>query len=272
MNFAVFVLSTGRCGTQWLAEHLSHAYSDRFQVEHEPLHNFYNSRRNLLAYTLADLEPEAAEVILPHVESIETCLAQRGYLECGHPCWSAIPALVDRFRGRVRVIHLVRHPLPTSFSWLTHRAYEPPFFPYLPMKTLLSPFDPGVCLPEYREGWEELTPFEKCLYYWAEVNLFGLAQKDALGVPWLQVTYEDLFFADGLERLLAFLDLPLADSLIAARAESVDRFRFTTTTTPDLKALGHHPRIIETARAFGYDPEEVDLAAFHRRYQGTPGS
>lgn len=271
MSFAVFVLSTGRCGTQWLAEHLPHSYSDRLQVEHEPLHNFYYPRRNLLARTLGDLDAEAAEAILPHVEEIETCLTQRSYLECGHPCWSAILALADRFRGRIRVIHLVRHPVPTAFSWLTHRAYEPPLLPFLPTKTLLSPFDPGVRLPEYQERWEGLTPFEKCLYYWGEVNLFGLAQEAALGVPWLRLTYEELFYADGLERTLEFLELPPAEPLMAARAESVDRFHSLTPQRPDMNLLGSHPRIIEAARAFGYDAEEIDLAALQRRYQGYAG-
>jgi hypothetical protein len=271
MTFATFVLSTGRCGTQWLAEQLPRSYGDRFRVEHEPLHNFYAPRQNLSVRTLADLSAEAAEAILPHVEEIETCLAQRSYLECGHPCWSALPALADRFRGRVRIIHLVRHPVPTAFSWLTHRAYEPPLLPFLPTKTLLSPFDPGILLPEYQERWEGLTAFEKCLYYWSEVNLFGLAQEQALGVPWLRLTYEDLFFADGLERLLEFLELPPTETLTTARAESIDRFRSLTPQRPDLNMLARHPRIIEAARTLGYEAQEIDVVALQRRYQGYAG-
>lgn len=271
MSFAVFILSTGRCGTQWLAEHLQRAYSDRFQVEHEPMHNAYHPRRMLTVHTLDDLDPEASEQIVAHTEGIETCLAQRGYIECGHPCWSAIPALTDRFRGRVRVIHLVRHPVPTAFSWLTHQAYQPPLLPHLPEKTLLTPFDPGIRLTEYREHWEEMTAFEKCLYYWAEVNLFGLALQETLEAPWLRLTYENLFFGDGLERLTSFLEVPPADTLPAARAESVDRFRSLTTDRPDLNLLSRHPRIIEAAGEFGYSGEEVDPAALQRRYRGYAG-
>jgi hypothetical protein len=271
MNFAVFVLSTGRCGTQWLAAHLQRTYPDRFQVEHEPLHNAYAPRRTLTARTMADLAPEAAEQVLAHVEGIETCLMQRGYLECGHPCWSTIPALADRFRGRVRVVHLVRHPVPTAFSWLTHGAYQPPILSHSPEKVLLSPFDPGIRLTEYRERWEGLTPFEKCLYYWAEVNLFGLAQQEILEAPWLRLTYEELFFAEGLERLLKFLELPLADTLSVAKAESVDRFRYLTTARPDLDLLARHPQIIEAAGEFGYAAEEIDSAALQRRYRGYAG-
>ena len=271
MSFAVFVLSTGRCGTQWLAEHLQRVCSVRFQVEHEPLHNSYAPRRMLTVRTLADLDPEAANPILAHAEGIENCLAQRGYIECGHPCWSSIPALADRFQGKVRVVHLVRHPVPTAFSWLTHRAYQPSLSPFVPDKILLTPFDPGIRLTEYGDRWADLTAFEKCLYYWGEVNLFGLALEETLEAPWLRLTYEDLFFADGLERLQAFLELPPDDALSAARAESVDRFRYLTADRPDLNLLAQHPRIREAAGRFGYAAEEVDLEALQRRYRGVAG-
>lgn len=268
MSFATFFLSTGRCGTQWLAKHLQQAYADRFQVEHEPMHNFYAPRRILATHALADLDTEIAAPILVHVESIETCLTQRSYIECGHPCWSAIPALTDHFQGRVRIVHLMRHPVPTAFSWLTHHAYQPPITPFMPEKILLSPFDPGVLMPEYQARWAELTPFEKCLYYWGEVNLFGLQHQETVDAPWLRLTYEDLFFADGLEKLLTFLELPLTDSLPPARAESVDIFHSLTAEQPDLTLLSHHPRILATARACGYDPEQFDATALRSRYRG----
>jgi hypothetical protein len=31
-----------------------------------------------------------------------------------------------------------------------------------------------VLFPGYRELWRTLAPYEKALYYWAEVNAFGL--------------------------------------------------------------------------------------------------
>ncbi len=58
---------------------------------------------------------------------------------------------------------------------------------------------------------------------------------------------------------------------MAARAESVDRFRYLTTDRPDLDLLARHPRIIEAAHRFGYTAEEIDRAALQRRYQGSVG-
>lgn len=69
MRHATFVLSTGRCGTQWLAQALGAAMGNRIRVEHEPLHNDYAPRRMLGAGDPAALPPRAAECVLRHFRS-----------------------------------------------------------------------------------------------------------------------------------------------------------------------------------------------------------
>jgi hypothetical protein len=266
-NCATFVLSTGRCGTQWLAEHLSAIYGDILRVDHEPLHDRYRSRETLAACGSLPDDADAAQAIRRHVEVIGRHLdAQRDYVECGHPCWSAIPYLAGQFAGRVRVIHLTRHPVPTALSWTTHQAFTPPLLPHLAEKVLLSPFDPGIAFPEYRDLWSALTPFEKCLYYWAEVNAFGLAHGVCFPAPWLTLSYESLFGGDGLTDLLSFLGLPLRESIRSARKTAVDRFRYATTTWPDLSLAARHPRIIDVARRLGYNVADVERHLMRRRY------
>jgi hypothetical protein len=268
MPFAVFVLSTGRCGTQWLAEQLGSSYGETFRVEHEPLHNGYRPRRMLGTPAPLNFDPEDARPILAHIEEIEGCLERSSYIECGHPCWSAIPYLANRFPGRMRVVHLTRHPIPTSLSWLTHGAYQPPILPHVPEKVLLSPFDAGIRLEAYRERWTGLHPFEKCLYYWAEVNVFGLIQQERLGVPWLRLSYEALFQADGLDSLLSFLGLPHRESIFAARTRPVDRFQYMTPMWPDLRVVEQHPHVVEVANLLGYDMTDIVVEALYRRYLG----
>ena len=51
MHQATFVLSTGRCGTQWLAEALGRVFEGRLRVEHEPLHLGYLPRERLAGAT-----------------------------------------------------------------------------------------------------------------------------------------------------------------------------------------------------------------------------
>lgn len=272
MGFACFVLSTGRCGTQWLASALAESYPDRLAVAHEPLHTRYRPREALRHAGRAEAMAVLPEAVRAHCDGIEAGLSSRPYLECGHPSWSTIPALAERFRGRVRVIHLVRHPLPTSYSWLTHRAFQPPLLPHIPEKTLLTPFDEGVRLAGYRERWERLTPFEKCLYYWGEVNAFALALQSWLPVPWLRLRYEDLFHGDGLEPLLEFLDLPRCATIAQRRDDLIDEHHACLEAGEDWRSIHAHPRVIDIAAQLGYSlaDDAVDVAGLERRYLNVP--
>lgn len=267
MHQATFVLSTGRCGTQWLAEAFGQTFGERVRVEHEPLHLGYRPRERLAGATPPD-------AVLRHLDAVEAELQHRPYLECGHPCWSALPWIAQRLRGRVRVIHLVRHPLPTALSWLTHQAYQPPLLPHLQEKVLLSPFDEGVRFPAYRGCWPGLTPFEKCLYYWLEVNALALALQGESGLPWLRLRFEDLFAAEGLERLLDFLGLPSDARLEALRGQRIDRYHGMLAASEPLAALAQHPEVIGLAHALGYAADAIDADALLRRYlpQCTPGA
>src|SRR5262249_42648763 len=153
MRGPTFVLSTGRCGTQWLARFFRENLGDAATVTHEPILDSWSKH------------PEDVDV---HLRFIDDTLKRHGYIECGYALWKSIPFLIDRFAPDVRIIHLVRHPVPTAWSWLTHRAFCEPLLPHLPEKVLLSPFDEGVQFSQYRERWSSMSPYEKALYYWLE--------------------------------------------------------------------------------------------------------
>ena len=250
MYAATFFISTGRCGTQWLARHLDSTCGLEARVEHEPLHARYEARRLLGSFDPESLGADG-EALLRHADAIEAHLERGPYFETGHPCWSALPYLAKRFKGRFCAVHLARHPLPTALSWMTLMAYAPPLLPSMRERVPLSPFDEGVAYPEYREEWARLPPFEKCLYYWAEVNAFALRQETALGVPWLRIAYEGLFEGDGLADLHAFLGIPDRAAGVA-RDMRVDAHRFLVPSAPDLAAAEKHPRVWEVAAKLGY--------------------
>jgi hypothetical protein len=266
---ALFVLSTGRCGTQWLAHVLDRVAGGRAEVRHEPLDDDYKPRRMLAAGDPSRLDPELAEPILDHVAQIEATLATRSYIECGHPSWSSLPYLLARFEGRVRVIHLVRHPVTTAWSWVTQQAYCPPMGPHVKEKILLSPFDAGVRFPAFRERWPALTPYEKALFYWAEVNALGLRLEATAGVPWLRLHFETLFRDDSVRRLLAFAGLAGEGSSADLKDEIVDEFHAYAGFWTDPRAVLRHPEVLQLAQALGYDPLAFDEAKLRRRYGGV---
>lgn len=268
MTEAIFVLSTGRCGTQWLASALRQICDDSVVVEHEPLHDDYAPRAMLAAGDPALLDPDLAEPILEHVKDIDEILANRSYVECGHPLWSTLPYLIDRFAGRVRVIHLVRHPVPTAWSWVTQSAYCPPLAPHLRERVLLSPFDKGVHFTSFREKWEEMSPYEKALFYWTEVNAFGLRLQRSTAVPWLTVRFEDLLRGDALARLVAFAGFGSPTST-ARKLEVVDEFHAYAGFWCDPRRVANHPEVLDVARTFGYDALDFDESALRKRYAGV---
>ncbi|YCM44206.1 hypothetical protein V2O64_23135 [Verrucomicrobiaceae bacterium 227] len=262
MKTATFILSTGRCGTQWIADTLRSSYSESMVVEHEPLYSKYEPRKAVSRDITKPLNPEVAA----HLDRIEKVLETHDYLECGHPLWSSAPLLSRRFEGRVRFVHLVRHPVPLSFSWQRNWAFQDPLLPHLPAKILLSPFDEGMQFPEYRERWDTMRPFEKCLYYWVELNAFALKFHESVAAPWLQLKYEDLFNGDGLAGLLDFLGLPLDHTLESARSVVKDRYRFVVDGLDDWRIIERHEAVMSLATRLGYRLEDLDDERLRRRY------
>ena len=254
--FALFVLSTGRCGTQWLAQHLGQACGAFATVTHEPLHEAYHSRQMLGAGDPRRLGPEIAAPILAHLDSVGRCLQKQPYIECGYPCWSSIPWFAEQLGGRLRILHLTRHPVSTAMSWLTHGVYQAPLAAHLKERVLLSPFDDGVELIEYREQWARMSPFEKCLYWWTELHRFGLAQEQRLGLPWLRLRFEDLISGAAIAPLGNFLGMPVDKALEQARTQVVDQHRFVTLERPPPGVMRRHPRVVEMARALGYEADD----------------
>jgi hypothetical protein len=266
MTEALFVLSTGRCGTQWLAEALRGIAGDRAVVTHEPLGNDYAPREALGAGRPEALDPVLAEPVLQHLESIEQTLRDRNYIECGHPLWSTLPYLLERFAGRVRVLHLVRHPVPVALSWLTQNAFIPPLGPHLSEKVLLSPFDKGVRFPAFGERWGSLTPYEKALYYWTEVNALGLDLEGRTSAPWLRVRFEDLFGGGAMKTIAGFAGL---DGPVATPANTVDEYPFVTRSWVDPGLIAGHAEVVSVAEQLGYDPMAFDENRLRLRYVGA---
>lgn len=253
-NRALFVVSAGRCGTQWLAGALAQILGDAAVVTHEPLDNDYAPRQMLGA-------GDPSSSLLAHVGWIEEVLRSKHYVECGHPSWSSMPYLMRRFQGRVNVVHLLRHPVPNAFSWLTQAAYCPPAAPHLREKTLLSPFDAGVRFPAYRDRWDHLTPYEKTLYYWLEVNALASELPGAL-----RVHYEVLFDPDSLDRILALAGLQVGGKS-TFHVDRVDRFHYASPVWFDPRLIERHPEVMRLSVRLGYDPLGFDEAELRRRYR-----
>jgi hypothetical protein len=263
-------LSVGRCGTQWLTENLRELYGERLEVEHEPIGPLYSPRRFFRRYEDSDAILSVPEVEA-HVGRIER---SRHYIETGWPLFPALPLLAARFPDRLRVVHLTRHPVPSSLSHLAHSSYAGSGRDdaYTRLATL-GPADPNVFQRDYSERWGHMSPYEKCLFWWTEVNMFALEFEERLPhIPLLRVKSEEMLAGDPgvLERLVEHMGLPFDERWPERTRRQVDRWHHRTDRDLDPMQIVRHPGTLETARRLGYGMDEIDLDALRARYSGEP--
>jgi hypothetical protein len=270
MQSATFFITTARSGTQWLCETMRKAYPDLVVAEHEPIRYAYAPKRCLRnPAALAALRVEPA--VRQHFDRIHDVLRYKSYIEVGFPAFAAALLLATEFGTRLRLVQLVRHPVRVAASIVTHQWFDPGRRDDIKADIAPAPTDAGVRLQHYRERWANMSPFEKALFYWAEVHLYGLEIQDELpAVPFLQLAFEDLLAPGAArERLAAFLGVPYRSAWNEAPARRIDYHRLETTHTIDRSEVHKHPEIVALAERFGYDVDDIEERSFRIRYQSS---
>jgi hypothetical protein len=266
----VMVLSAGHCGMQWLAAGVSALYP-HVAVAGEPIGPRYAPRRFFRRYE----DPEAilsVPDVAAHVARIEQL--DRPYMETGWPLFPVLPLLADRLRGRLRVVHVTRHPVPSALDHLADGSYAGGARndPYTRLATL-GPRDPGAFQPEYAATWDRLSPYEKCLFWWTEIGMFGLEFPGRFDwIPFLRIQAERLLAGDqdALGELLAFAELPWREEWRDRVESSVDRWRYPEDRTVNPLEVHRHPTTVDVASRLGYGLSDLTLGALLARYDGDP--
>lgn len=264
----VVFLSAGQCGTEWLASGLRDLYP-AIEVEHEPIGPLYKPRLFFRRYA----DPEAildVPQVRAHVEHLEQ--TRRPYVETGWPLFAALPLMAERLSERLRVVHLTRHPVPTALLHLAadHYAGSPGDDPYSRHATLGAD-DENVFQFFYAGCWDQLSPYERCLFWWTEVSLFGVEFPGrASGIPFLRVRSEDFVRGDrgALEPLLKFMDLPWHPGWVKHSRGLADRWHEHTDRRVNALEVHRHPTAVETARQLGYDISGLNVGELLARYRG----
>lgn len=262
-------VTTGRCGTQWLATNLARTYADVAVVEHEPIGPRYRCR-DFFRQPGAVSEMRRDPAIRRHLDDVAAILPTRAYVETGWPVFSAVPAFAERFGEALRLVHLTRHPVPTAISHMVHKTYwgSARVDGYTTLAAL-DPSCPGAIQSELRERWPVMSPFERTLFWWTEVQLHAEELRERYpAAPFHRVRAEDLFRREtgALEELVAFMGLPRRRALLDALPEPVDRWHHRTGEDFDWTLVRRYPRAVEAARRLGYDVDAVDQEGLERRY------
>lgn len=268
----IFFLSTGRCGTQWLQRALAATYPDVAVVTHEPIRGAYEPRLYLRAYDKLN-ELLSSEEVSKHLSHIRETLKSKIYIETGWPCYPAIPLMIDQLDGRVRIVHLVRHPVYVALSLATHRVYERQDWV---SRAAISPSAQGV-VQKGLADWVKMGMYEKCLFWWTEINLYALELRERHpDIEFSLVRYEDLFDPDTqtLEKLIRFMSLDYNPSIEELRLQNVDRYHWESPPV-DWELIFKYPQTVALAKNFGYDCNNLSTPHIATRYfsgrQERPG-
>jgi hypothetical protein len=268
----VLFLSTGRCGTQWLASSLKQAYGDETIVTHEPIGWQYRPNLFLRSYDRLD-DMLLIDRVRNHLDAVERIIETKTYIETGWPSYAAIPLFKRRFGDQLKLIHLLRHPVPTALSYVTLGLFDGRTDEWA-RYCFLDPSCPGVLHKDYADRWPELTPYQKVLFGWTEIHSYG-REIQALfpKMPYHTIKSEDLFAGDDtLEELTAFMGLPFRESLRDSSSIHVDSFRFRSPRASDWRRIFDLPETVTLAQSLGYDLAAVENETFNERYRGPiPG-
>lgn len=261
-NNSIFFLSTGRCGTQWLQKTLAAVYSDVAEVVHERIRA--SSKLYLRSHHKLDELLSSAE-IAKQLAFIKETLKSRTYIETGWPAHPAIPLLISELEGKVRIVHLVRHPVYAALSIATHQLYTRRDWV---SRFAIDPSDDGVVQKDLQPAWDGMNLYEKCLFWWTEVHLYALEVKERFQhVEFFFLRYEDLFGSDTqvLKDFVEFMGLTYDPALEELRTQVVDRYR-SKSAPLDWELILKYPRTIAVAEQFGYDVTAVAASQISNRY------
>jgi hypothetical protein len=162
----VFVLSTGRVGTETLA-YLFGLLKNIFSY-HEPSPPLFSLSK--LAYEMSDLyrtdknirDVFQTALLASRKEIINYSLScRRGFIETGPDCTFLSQVILDTIPN-VKFVHLVRDHYDVVRSGMRRRWYDG------------HKFDPSRITPlkgsKFFKSWKDYTPLEKNLWLWAETN------------------------------------------------------------------------------------------------------
>ena len=198
----VFVLSTGRTGTNTLAALLG--LVDNVFAYHEPKPLLYGLSN--LSYRYSDIRSREIlkeSFLIARSDILNYSLnCGRGYVETSPQVTFLAPVILELIPG-VRFIHLVRDPRDVVRSgmrrhWYAGNPYD---------KTRIRPTEDS----EADRLWNNYSPFQKNLWLWTETNRWILDFTGGLADRVILVHSENVFNADDsvMEQLYDFVGASL---------------------------------------------------------------
>ena len=192
-----FMTGTGRCGTMLLSRVLSCGTDTT--CEHEGAVHVTHLNETCRTGHLGGLEQDVAENIVPKVNRHQASGGNFG-ISSAH-LFPVFPILYDLFGRKARFILLVRRPDTFVYSALARGFFDPGhpngFEEVFPQAS-----------SEAGRAWPQMSPFEKCLWYWGYVNRMIWNWFQTLPEGLWRVQKIEALDLSAVESLFTFLGIP----------------------------------------------------------------
>lgn len=208
----VFIVSSGRTGTKAIAQHLSRCYPEVW-AEHEPAPS-WRLRMGTTRALMGKASCEQLRSMLARLRrKLVGSVTQGVYVE-SNPYLSGFVQVIGEVFQEARVVHVVRDPRSYVRSGVNFGAFAG-------LKKLAAEWWPNW-FPK-GEGWPQMDGIERLAWFWNLVNSHLNRGEGIYGERYLRVKFEELFCAEGLERLTDWIGLPRSRGIIEeAKRERVN--------------------------------------------------
>ncbi len=188
-----FIMSTGRCSTQFLAKLLALG-TPQAEVVHEGAGPNYKPAQVFRGGGF-DTVIESTQKLRAEFKRIDAVLAQnKSFIDTGWPAYAWGPYFAHRYGDAFQFAHLVRNPFAVAASMSTHRLlgdHEDDLSQY----GIIRPRHPHAVFKEFAPQYPAFTRFERGLLHWLEVNTYLLEQHEKAGFLGLY-RFEEMYGGD----------------------------------------------------------------------------
>ena len=278
----VINLGVGRSGTTYIYNVMRERYADVAHAVHEDL----TARKARMRSMFRCYEPERIDAVLAQpqvaawVDRLQELSQSRPVVVTGCTTSHLAPALLRVFGGRLRAIHVHRHPLNVCAAtyigpWSTDWAH-PKDFREDPNAPALTARDPWVRHRELAAGERPLGPFAQIGYNWLERTSAGLEFAERFPeVPHRLLSAETEVFGSEawLEAVAELANLPVRRGDARARPAQNSSWVRSLEERPLGEAwrqFAQLPELERFARTLGHSFDEAELERRAAKYQ-LPG-
>lgn len=226
----IFIISTGRTGTQFFAELFSKGFKRVYAV-HEPPPDLLELSLSFISNKIS-FKGGLGELRRLRMSLCKQVLLGKNshYVESNTNIAFMIP-LLKAFFPNYKMIHVIRDGRDYVRS-----AFSKVIFPTQnnqPTMLFMSPEDhrdrlqaPDLPSDPYNKCWDDLSRFQRICWYWITVNTI-IEQAVEGDSRVLRVKYEDIFSEEsGIEGVLKIIDfMGVADQMIFTQQDLKDFFR-----------------------------------------------